>query len=142
VGNSEVIDELAKLKSNVDFGIFMALQKAMVAALAGDDRHVAQTRHEYRRRRDQLCSGLAELGWEVRVPQGAMYIWTRIPANHGDDDMGFVRHVFDSAGVLLSPGRGFGRAGRGYARLSLIIDDVQIENVLERLRESGVLTAR
>jgi LL-diaminopimelate aminotransferase len=139
VGNSEALDNLAKLKSNVDFGIFSALQQGMIAALAGDDRQVALTRATYRQRRDLLCEGLAKLGWPVRVPAAAMYVWTRVPKRYGDDDWAFVRNVFEKTRVLLSPGSGFGEAGRGWVRLSLIIDEAQIQAVLERFADVDVL---
>jgi LL-diaminopimelate aminotransferase len=139
VGNAEVVNNLAKLKSNVDFGIFSALQEGMIAALGGDDRQVELTRALYRNRRDLFCNGFSELGWPVRVPRGAMYIWTKVPSRYGVDDWSFVREVFEKTRVLLAPGSGFGVAGTGYVRLSLIIDEAQIETVLQRIRDAGVL---
>ncbi len=140
VGNAEVIQNLAKLKTNVDFGIFGALQEGMIAALNGDDRQVEATRRLYRQRRDLICDGFAALGWELRRPRGAMYIWTRIPGRFGDDDWSFVREVFERTHVLLAPGCGFGAAGEGYVRFSLIIDEAQIETVLQRFADTDLLS--
>jgi len=129
-GNAEAIGNLGRVKSNVDFSLFGGVQMAAVAALAGDQNVCATNRELYRRRRDRLAAGLARLGWEVPAPPATLYLWARIPAHWGDDDMGFVRDVFDATGVLLSPGSGFGEYGRGYARASLVIDEERIDHVL------------
>lgn len=141
VGNQEAVGNLLKLKSNVDFGIFMAVQKAAEAALTGDDSAVAANRRMYRGRRDRFCNGLKALGWDVRVPEAAMYIWTRVPEAYGQDDWRFVKELFQASGVLLSPGSGFGETGKGYVRISLIIDEAAIDTALARIKASGILKA-
>jgi len=138
-GNAEVVKNLLKLKSNVDFGLFMAIQQAAAAALTRDDGYVAENRRRYRQRRDRLCQGLHALGWPVRVPAAGMYVWTRIPERFGGDDWAFVKELLQRSGVLLSPGSSFGETGRGYVRLSLVVDETAIDAAVARIEASGIL---
>lgn len=140
-GAPGVISNLLKLKSNVDFGIFMAVQEAAVAALREGKAFVEENRHMYRARRDLLCEGLRELGWAVEPPKAGMYVWTRLPEGHGDDDWAFVRKLFEASGVLISPGSAFGETGKGYVRMSLVVDEARLREVLDRIGKSGVLGA-
>ncbi len=136
VGNADVIANLGKLKSNADFGIFLAIQHAAAHALTHDDTAVAKTRDEYRARRDRLCSGLNQLGWPVRIPPATMYVWTRVPTAWGDDDWKFTTDLLERTGVMITPGSAFGAAGRGYVRFSLVANAKGIDDVLQRLRVS------
>jgi LL-diaminopimelate aminotransferase len=137
-GSAEAIANLGRVKSNVDFSVFGAIQMAAVAALAGDQRVCAANRARYRRRRDRLVAGFARLGWPVAAPRATLYLWARIPAAWGDDDMAFVRDVFEATGVLLSPGSGFGSYGKGYARASLVVDEARCDRVLKLLGEADL----
>ena len=139
VGNAEVLDHLARLKSNADFGMFGAIQAAAAAALDDSEEIVATTRAVYRERRDVLCDALVEAGWPVTPPRAAMYVWTRIPRRAGDDDRAFVAELFERSGVLLSPGSGFGIAGRGYVRLSLVLEPSRLREAAARIAGSGLL---
>jgi len=138
VGGPEVIANLGKVKSNVDFSLFGAIQMAAVEALTGSQRICADNRALYEQRRDLLVAGYRELGWETPSPPATMYIWARIPAAWAGDDFAFVTDVFKKSDVLLSPGSGFGIHGRGYARTSLVIDEGRIGQVLERLRAADL----
>jgi LL-diaminopimelate aminotransferase len=138
VGGPEVIANLGRVKSNVDFSLFGGIQMAAVEALTGSQQICADNRTLYRHRRDLMVAGYRELGWDVPSPPATMYIWARIPAAWGNDDFAFITEVFEKSGVLLSPGSGFGVHGRGYARTSLIIDDARIGRVMELLKDSGL----
>ncbi len=137
-GGAEVIGNLGKLKSNVDFSLFGAIQMAGVEALTGSQRVCRENRELYLRRRNLMVKGYRELGWEVPKPPATMYIWARVPAAFGGDDLGFVKEVFARTGVLLSPGSGFGKYGAGFVRTSLVADDGQIARIMELLGGSGI----
>lgn len=137
VGGAEVIANLGRLKSNVDFSLFAGIQLAAAAALAGDQRVCAANRELYRHRRDLMVAGYRALGWQVPVPPATMYIWAAVPRAWRGDDFAFVREIFDRTGVLLSPGSAFGRHGAGWCRTSLVADDKGIARVMELLGSAG-----
>ncbi|MCK9994869.1 MAG: aminotransferase class I/II-fold pyridoxal phosphate-dependent enzyme [Candidatus Krumholzibacteria bacterium] len=134
VGGQEVIANLGRVKSNVDFSLFGGIQMAAVEALSGSQQVCADNRTLYEHRRDLMVEGYRELGWNVPSPPATLYIWARIPPAWGDDDFAFITEVFEKSGVLLSPGSGFGIHGRGYARTSLVINDARIGRVMELLK--------
>ncbi|MDP6529767.1 MAG: aminotransferase class I/II-fold pyridoxal phosphate-dependent enzyme [Gemmatimonadota bacterium] len=137
-GNAEIRSLLLKVKSNLDFGVFMAVQRAAAQVLLGSRRPIDDLRGTYRARRDLFVAGLAEAGWEVTVPPATLYLWTRIPRGF-TDSVSFVTSLFDQTGVLISPGAGFGDAGEGFCRISLIIDEERVQEAVRRIRESGIL---
>lgn len=139
VGNADALSHLAKLKSNADFGMFRAIQDAAAAALDASEDAVAITRSTYRERRDAVCDALDTIGWPARRPRAGMYVWTRVPDGHGDDDQAFVRELFARTNVLLSPGSGFGASGRGWVRLSLVGDTTRLQTAVARIGESGMI---
>jgi len=139
VGNEEALANLAKLKSNADFGMFRAIQDAAAAALGASDEAVAVTRRTYRARRDVVCDALDALGWPAKRPRAGMYVWTRLPERAGDDDQTFVRTLFERTHVLLSPGSGFGASGRGWVRLSLVGSEQRLHEAVSRIGDSGLL---
>jgi LL-diaminopimelate aminotransferase len=136
-GNEELIRLLLKLKSNLDFGVFPAIQRAAARTLLGSRDPIDDLCRTYRGRRDRIVSGLRAAGWNVSSPSASMYIWTRIPEGY-PNSLAFVRDLFERTGVLLSPGSGFGDAGEGFVRISLIADEDRLEEVVRRVRESGV----
>jgi LL-diaminopimelate aminotransferase len=138
VGGPEVIAALARVKSNVDFSLFGAIQLAAVEALTGSQQVCADNRDLYEHRARLLVDGYGRLGWQVPMPPAAMYIWARIPAAYGDDDVRFVGDVFAQTGVLLSAGSGFGTYARGCCRTSLVVDDAGIRRVLELLGKADI----
>jgi LL-diaminopimelate aminotransferase len=139
VGNAEAVGNLLRLKCNVDFGMFLAVQKGAEAALSGDDRALSQTRRMLRRRAALLCGGLRRLGWEVDEPAATLYAWARVPPPFGEDDVRFVFELLERAGVLLTHGSAFGTHGRGYVRISLSLDEAGIDAALSRIESSGIL---
>jgi aspartate/methionine/tyrosine aminotransferase len=138
VGGAEVIGNLARVKSNVDFSLFGAIQMAAVEALTGSQSVCRDNRALYQRRRNLMVAGYRKLGWQVPSPPATMYIWARIPSAYGDDDFRFVSEVFAASGVLLSPGSGFGVHGAGYARTSLVVDQEGIAKVMARLEKTQI----
>ena len=138
VGGAEVIANLGRVKSNVDFSLFGGIQMAAVEAVSGSQQICADNRALYEHRRDLMVEGYRALGWDVPAPPATMYIWARIPSAWGNDDFAFITEVFEKSGVLLSPGSGFGVHGRGYARTSLVIDDARIERVMNLLKDADL----
>ena len=132
-GNREVIAGLGKVKTNIDSGIFQAVQWAGVAALEGDQKCVEEMRSVYRRRRNLMMKGLQALGWDVASSAGAFYLWVAIPK--GFDSKGFAMKVLNEAGVVITPGNGFGDGGEGYIRFSLTCEDSRLKEALLRLKK-------
>ncbi len=131
-GNAELVAALAAVKGNCDSGQFNAVQWAGVAALEGVERPEVQEQRElYRRRRDALCGGLSELGFELSPPAATFYVWAACP--RGVDSMSFARRCLREADVVFIPGVGFGEPGEGYFRAALTVETERIEQALERL---------
>jgi LL-diaminopimelate aminotransferase len=131
-GNRDVIGALGKVKTNVDSGVFEAVQLAAVAALTGDQEPVAEMRRIYRERRDVLCGGLAQAGFDVLVPRASFYCLVAVPA--GTTALDFAGRLLAEAGVVATPATGFGPAGEGYVRLTLCADKARLGQAVERLR--------
>jgi LL-diaminopimelate aminotransferase len=131
VGNRDVLSGLGKIKTNLDSGVFQAIQEAAIFALDTDDTVLSIIRKTYQERRDTLYSGLKRLGMHLMKPKATFYIWTKVPSKF--DSMGFVSHLLNRAGVLATPGNGFGEAGEGYVRFALTASVERIEEALERI---------
>ncbi len=134
VGNSEVIAGLGKIKSNLDSGVFQAVQEASIAALNTDDAVLSDIRKTYQDRRDALYEGLKDIGIEVTKPKASFYLWAKVPKQF--DSSGFVAHILDKAGVLTTPGNGFGAPGEGYVRFALTVPVGRMKEAVERLRKA------
>jgi LL-diaminopimelate aminotransferase len=132
-GNAEIIGGLGKVKTNIDSGIFQAVQWAGIAALEGDQKCVEEMRSVYRRRRGLMVEGLKKIGWDVASSAGAFYLWTAVPK--GFDSKKFAMKVLNEAGVVITPGNGFGDGGEGYVRFSLTAPDARLEEALKRLEK-------
>lgn len=133
VGNSHVLAGLGKVKTNLDSGIFQAIQEAAIAALNMDLNDLSIIRNTYRERRDILYGGLKKLGIDVLKPKATFYLWTKAPS--GFSSMSFVTRMLDEAGVLATPGNGFGEAGEGYVRFALTASSVRIREAVERIQQ-------
>ncbi len=131
VGNPEVIQGLSKVKSNIDSGIFQAVQKAGVAALTGPQDFREELLETYRRRRDTLVDGLNDLGWKVARPRATFYVWCPVP--DGSPSADFAKRLLEEAGVVATPGVGLGPSGEGYVRMALTRPEEEIRQALERL---------
>jgi LL-diaminopimelate aminotransferase len=131
VGNKEVISGLGKVKTNLDSGVFQAIQEAAMVALDTDNGTLSSIRKTYQERRDILYNGFKKLGMHLMKPKATFYIWVKVPSNF--DSMGFVTHILNKAGVLATPGNGFGEAGEGYVRFALTAPVDRIQKAIERI---------
>jgi len=132
VGNRDILAGLGKAKTNIDSGVFQAIQWAGIEALIGDQSDVEGMRVVYQRRRDCMVRGLRAAGLEVTPPQATFYLWFKVPAGH--DSVSFASLVLDEAGVVLTPGSGFGAAGEGYVRLALTVPEARLKEAAQRLQ--------
>jgi LL-diaminopimelate aminotransferase len=133
VGNQEAIRALATIKTNIDSGIFDAVQRAAVAALTGPQGHVEQMRAVYQKRRDVVIETLNAIGWELDPPRGSVYVW--FPTRGERTSAEFAEFLLERAGIVVAPGSGYGAAGEGYCRISLTVADDRLGEAMERLRE-------
>lgn len=131
VGNAEIIDALRRVKSNLDSGIPQAIQYAAMAALMGSQDCVTEHNEIYQRRRDRLLQTLNQIGLKAKPPRASLYIWARVP--DGYNSIEFATTLLDEAGVVVTPGVGYGKHGEGYIRLSLTIPDERLEEAMVRL---------
>jgi LL-diaminopimelate aminotransferase len=136
VGNRHVIQGLRTLKTNLDYGIFAALQSAAETALQLPDTYLVEVQNRYQTRRDFLINGLSQLGWNVPKTKATMYLWVPCPPGMGSTD--FAMEVLQKTGVVLTPGNAFGAGGEGYVRVSLIADCDRLDEVLRRLKAANI----
>jgi LL-diaminopimelate aminotransferase len=136
VGNSKIIQGLRTLKTNLDYGIFSALQTAAETALQLPDSYLHEVQERYRTRRDFMVAGLAELGWNIPKPLAAMYLW--VPCTPGMSSTDFALNVLQQTGVVVTPGNAFGPGGEGYVRISLIADCDRLGEALRRLKQANI----
>jgi LL-diaminopimelate aminotransferase len=132
-GAPEAIEAIKRLKTNIDSGIFDALQMAGIAALEGPQDGLSETLERYRRRRDLLCEALGSIGLAVDPPKGSIYLWAPVPEGHTSES--FTTLLLEQAGVVVAPGNGYGPAGEGFVRFSLTVPDDRLDEGVERLRK-------
>ncbi len=137
LGNAKVVGMLKTLKSNMDYGMFLPIQAAAIEAISGDQSIVAETRAAYERRRDVLCDGLIEAGWQMDKPPGTMFVWAPIPASYENSEA-FVKDLLDKTGVLVTPGSAFGPSGEGYVRMALVQSEEDMQRAVDEVRKSGI----
>lgn len=138
LGNREVVEKIKTLKSNMDYGMFLPVQKAAIAAITGDQSCVESTRKAYERRRDALCEHMTRVGWNMEKPQATMFVWAKIPDKFKDSET-FSRELLEKAGVLVTPGSAFGPSGEGFVRLALVREEEMLIQAAEQLEKSGIL---
>jgi LL-diaminopimelate aminotransferase len=138
VGNREVISMLKTLKSNLDYGMFLPIQKAAIAALTGPQDCVERTRAAYERRRNVLVEGLNAIGWDISKPQATMFVWAKIPAPYSES-AAFAKKLFEKTGVLVTPGSAFGPSGEGYVRMALVRSEEEMRQAIQAIEQSGIL---
>lgn len=136
VGNSKIIQGLRTLKTNLDYGIFSALQTAAETALQLPDSYLKEVQNRYSTRRDFMVAGLAELGWNIPKPLAAMYLW--VPCTRGMSSTDFALNVLQKTGVVVTPGNAFGPGGEGYVRISLIADCDRLGEALRRMKQANI----
>jgi len=135
VGCAEVIEGLGQVKSNVDSGAFQAVQLAGIAALDEDQSCVEAMRRIYQERRDILVDGLHSMGLSVDRPKATFYLWIEVP--DGFTSAGFSRRLLTEAGIVSTPGNGFGAAGEGYVRMAVTVDKDRIREAVDRMKSVG-----
>lgn len=137
VGREDVVSAFAKLRSQIDFGMFFPIQKAAIACLNGPRDEVEAQRLKYQERRDALCDGLEGLGWERPNAHGSMFVWAKLPGGL-TDSMAFCEELMEKAGVVVTPGASFGPSGEGHVRMALVLPPDQIALAVEAIREAGL----
>ncbi len=138
VGNEDVIESLGRIKTNIDSGIFEAVQYAGIEALTNSTNNIQQVRSLYTRRRDLLLEGLQQLGWTIKKNKASFYLWAQVPAGFTSAD--FSKQVFQQTGIFFTPGNGYGEEGEGYVRIALTVPENRIIEALQRLKESDVFS--
>ena len=137
VGRPDVIAALRKLRSQIDFGMFLPIQKAAIAALNGPLESVQEQCRMYQERRDALCNGLREIGWDLPNGKGTMFVWAKIPEGY-ESSADFCIRLMERTGVIVTPGSAFGSEGEGYVRMALVVDEQMIAEIIRVLDESGI----
>lgn len=137
VGREDVVSAFAKLRGQIDFGMFFPIQKAAIACLNGPRDEVEAQRLKYQERRDALCDGLEGLGWERPNAHGSMFVWAKLPGGR-TDSRAFCEELMEKAGVVVTPGASFGPSGEGHVRMALVLPPDQIALAVEAIREAGL----
>ena len=137
VGNREIIEKFRTLRSQIDYGIFLPIQYAAIAALTGPDDFIEEQRQQYEARNRALCGGLRKIGWNVPDSQGTMFVWAKIPEGY-DSSADFCIRLMERTGVIVTPGSAFGSEGEGYVRMALVVDEQMIAEIIRVLDESGI----
>ena len=137
VGREDVVSAFAKLRSQIDFGMFFPIQKAAIACLNGPRDEVEAQRLKYQERRDALCDGLEGLGWERPNAHGSMFVWAKLPGGR-TDSMAFCEELMEKAGVVVTPGASFGPSGEGHVRMALVLPPDQTALAVEAICEAGL----
>ena len=137
VGNREIIEKFRTLRSQIDYGIFLPIQYAAIAALTGPDDFIEEQRQQYEVRNRALCGGLRKIGWNVPDSQGTMFVWAKIPEGY-ESSADFCIRLMERTGVIVTPGSAFGSEGEGYVRMALVVDEQMIAEIIRVLDESGI----
>jgi LL-diaminopimelate aminotransferase len=135
VGNRQVLAGLGKVKSNLDSGVFQAVQEAGITALQLDESVTDGLRKVYQERRDVLVPGLQKLGLEVDLPPAAFYVWIAVPKGYSSTS--FTAHLLEKAGLVTTPGNGFGAPGEGYIRMTVCTTKERLAEAVERVKKAG-----
>lgn len=136
VGNPTGIQGLAQVKSNVDSGVFKAIQQAAVAAYSTPESELQALLSVYQTRRDTIVSGLQSLGWPILPPKATLYVWVPVPQGYTSTE--FATLLLEKCGILVPPGNGYGAAGEGFIRIALTISEERMAEAIERMRDAGI----
>ena len=136
VGNAEAIAGLSIIKTNIDSGVFKAIQIAAVEALSKKPYSVEKMNAIYSKRRDLLVEGLEDLGWKIKKPKGSFFVWARVPK--GITSENFTTELLEKTGIIVVPGSGYGKFGEGYFRISITVEDKRIKEAIERMKKAGI----
>ena len=135
-GSADAVANLLKIKSNMDFGVFMAIQRAGLAVLNGPQDYCADAAKLYRRRGEAFRSAIAPLGYPCELPRATLYLWLPIPRRF-TRSLDFTAELLDTTGVVVGPGSGFGQAGEGFVRMALCVDESRCREAGERMTRAG-----
>ena len=138
IGSKEVVAMLKNLKSNIDYGMFIPLQKAAIAAITGEQKCVEETRMAYQKRRDCFILEFAKIGWEIEPCKATMFVWAKIPKGFRNSQE-FVETMITKAGVVMTPGSAFGDLGEGYVRIALVQEEEKIVEAAKQVENSKIL---
>lgn len=136
VGNATGIQGLRQVKSNVDSGVFKAIQKAAIAAFSTSDPELSALMSGYQKRRDIIVQGLQSLGWPIEPPEATLYIWVPVPLGYSSQE--FVSLLLDRCGIMVAPGNGYGVIGEGFFRIALTIPEERMYEAIQRMRDAGI----
>ncbi len=137
VGNEKIIEAFGKLKSNLDFGVFLPIQHAATSALREGDNFLKETSQLYKKRRDVFIDGLHRIGWKLDKPSATMFIWAPIP--RGYSSLQFTLKLMDKAHVVVTPGSAFGKYGEGYVRIALVQNETILRKVVDQIKHANIL---
>lgn len=138
LGNREIISAFSKVRSQIDYGIFLPVQLAAIEALNGSQEGVAARREEYQRRRDALCGGFRSIGWNVPDSEGSMFVWAPIP-DHYSNSVEFCMELMERSGLICTPGSAFGSLGEGHVRFALVQPVEKIQEIVKAVDACGIL---
>ena len=138
LGNKKVIEQLRTLKSHLDYGVFIPVQKAAIAALKGPQEGLRKTVMTYQGRRDMMVEGFRSIGWHMDKPPATMFIWAPVPQGYASSEE-FTLDLLDRTGVIVVPGSSFGERGEGFVRLAMVQPEEKIEKAIRVMGESGIL---
>lgn len=137
-GNKEIVQTFKRMRSQIDYGTFIPVQHGAIAALTGPDDCVKEQCLRYEERRNALCDGFTAAGWKFERSEGTMFAWARIPEQF-DDDVEFVKTLFEKTGVLCTPGSSFGELGKGHVRFALVLPAEVMKEAVAAVKESDIL---
>lgn len=138
LGNREIIQTYRRLRSQIDYGIFLPVQYAAIAALIGPQDSVERNRAEYQARRDALCGGLRSIGWDVPDSQGSMFVWAPVPRGY-HNSVDFCFELLERTGLLCTPGSAFGPLGEGHVRFALVQPVEEMKKIVAAVAASGMI---
>jgi LL-diaminopimelate aminotransferase len=136
VGNATGIQGLRQVKSNVDSGVFKAIQRAAIAAFSTSDAELWALMSGYQKRRDIIVQGLQSLGWPIEPPEATLYIWVPVPLGYSSQE--FVSLLLDRCGIMVAPGNGYGVIGEGFFRIALTVPEERMYEAIQRMRDAGI----
>lgn len=138
VGNRAIIETLNEVKTNIDSGVFQAVQEAGIEALRMNEHAVKKTQEIYQKRRTILTEGLARINWQIQLPKATFYLWLKIPSRFSS--LEFTELLMERCGVIVAPGIGFGSCGEGYIRIALTVSEERLEEAVKRIRADSLIS--
>lgn len=136
VGNALGIQGLRQVKTNVDTGVFKAIQKAAIAAYSTNEANLQSVISVYQKRRDIIVQGLQSLGWPIDLPKATLYVWVPVPLGYSSTE--FVSLLLDKCGIMVAPGNGYGAFGEGFFRIALTIPEERMHEAIQRMKDAGI----